>query len=564
MPRARPSDAEQLHAALQAQKAGNSDGAAAICRQILAHDPEQPHALLLLGLIEGKTDPAAGAALVARYVARAPGDPDALYNLGMLQQRSSDYRGALASFDRSLALRPAFAPAHHGKAVAFQEQGRLDDAAHEFEAAVRLAPTDAVLRNNYGSLRHSQGRLIEALSDFDLAIALDSNLAMAHCNRGIAARALGWPGESIPALRRALALDPELVKAYLELAEALETTEPEEAQRNRTEAVRRRRVIAQACLGTAEARVLILCSDGRGDVSTQFLFDRTRFDKIHAFLVDPASARVANAAELDAIPPFDIAFNAIADADRGDRYLADATALIARLGRPVLNPPARIPATRRERIAAALADVPGLAVPATRRLARAELAAWARAQSAFACPQVVRPVGSHGGDGLERIGAPDDLVRYLETMPFDTYYVSDYWDFRSPDGNFRKYRLIFVDGVVYPYHLAIGRDWKLHYFRVDMDATLKREEEAFLTNYRAVFPGMLGDALQTVAHRVGLDYAGIDCALTQDGRVLLFETNANMLVHLNDAPDAYPYKHRFVPRIFDAMADLVKRRAFGS
>ena len=562
MPRARQSDAEQLHRALEAQKAGDAETAAAICRQILAADAAQPHALLLLGLIEGKRDPAAGAALVARYVAQAPGDPDALYNLGMLQQRAGDYRTALDTFDRSLAIRPGFAPAHHGKAVAFQEQGRLADAAREFETAVRLAPGDAVLRNNYGSLRHSQGLLPEALSDFDRAIALDPGLAMAHCNRGIALRALGWPGESIVALRRALALDPELVKAYLELAETLETTEPEEAQRNRTEAVRRRRVIPQPCVGTPEARVMILCSDGRGDVSTQFLLDRKRFDKVHVFLVDPHGVADANAAELAKIPPVDVAFTAIADADRGDRYVADARALLERLGCPVINRPERIPATRRDRIAAALADVPGLAVPVTRRSSRADLAAWAAAQTRFACPQVVRPIGSHGGEGLERLADPAELVRYLEAMPFDTYYISDYWEFRGADGNYRKYRLIFVDGVVYPYHLAIGRDWKLHYFRVDMDADLKREEEAFLADYRAVFPGVLGDAVETVARRIGLDYAGIDCALTEDGRVLLFETNANMLVHLNDPIEAYPYKHRYVPRIFDAMAALVKRRAF--
>jgi Tfp pilus assembly protein PilF/glutathione synthase/RimK-type ligase-like ATP-grasp enzyme len=557
------SDVELLHIALAEQKAGRSDAAAAICRQILAHSPDQPHALLLLGLIEGRRDPAAGAALVARYVAQAPNDPDAIYNLGMLQQRAGDYRDALATFERSLALRPDFAPAHHGMAVTYQEQGRLDEAGAAFERAVRQAPTDPVLRNNFGGLRHSQGRLTEALNEFDIAIALDPNLAMAHCNRGIVVRALGWPGESIPALRRALALDPELVKAYLELAEALETTEPEEAQRNRTEAVRRRRVIPQPCVpGPAEARVLILCSDGRGDVSTQFLFDRKRFDKIHAFLVDPNNAPGADAAELDAIPPFDIVFSAIADADRGERYVADATALIGRFDRPVLNPPERILATRRDRVATALADIPGLAVPATRRLARAELAPWAAAQSSFARPQVVRPIGSHGGEGLERLEQPSELTRYLESMPFDTYYLSDYWDFRSDDGHFRKYRLIFVDGEVYPYHLAIGGDWKLHYWRVDMDATLKREEESFLADYRSVFAGEAGDAIRIVAQRLGLDYAGIDCARLADGRVLLFETNANMLVHLNDPADVYPYKHQYVPRIFEAIAAMVKRRAF--
>jgi hypothetical protein len=41
---------------------------------------------------------------------------------------------------------------------------------------------------------------------------------------------------------------------------------------------------------------------------------------------------------------------------------------------------------------------------------------------------------------------------------------------------------------------------------------------------------------------------------------VLFEANANMLVHLDDPPDRFPYKHRHVPRIFEAMTDLVRRR----
>ena len=97
-----------------------------------------------------------------------------------------------------------------------------------------------------------------------------------------------------------------------------------------------------------------------------------------------------------------------------------------------------------------------------------------------------------------------------------------------------------------------------------MDATLKREEASFLADWRSVFAGVAGDAIRTVARRLGLDYAGIDCARLADGRVLLFETNANMLVHLNDPADVYPYKHQHVPRIFEAIAAMVQRRAFGA
>jgi len=559
------SDTALLHAALAHHNAGRPDAASDLCRQVLARHPEQPHALLLLGLILGTDDPAAGARLIARYLDQSPNDPDAWHNFGMLRQRQRDHVGALAAFDRALALRDDLAPAWHGRAVSLHELGRLDEASSAFERALLLAPTDAVLRDNFGSLRHAQGRLAEALVEFDRALALDPGLATAHCNRGAAFAALGWPAEAEPGLRRALALDPELVKAHVWLAEVLDATgHPDAAQDHRARAVQRRRFSVQPCTGgVPQARVLIIGSTGRCHVSTELLVDRRRFDKIHVFLAGEGVAGSGAPPRTDDLPPFDIAFNAIADPDLGAPYLTEATALCRRHEVPVLNPPERIAATRRDRVAARMADIPGLAVPATRRLSRGELAQAAAGAHRFDRPQVVRPVGSHGGEGLERLERPSELDRYLAATPDEAYYLSDYWDYRSADGYFRKYRFIFVDGEVHPYHLAIGTGWKLHYLRIEMDVApwMKREEETFLADYRSVFAGPRAEAVQAVARRLALDYGGMDCGLCADGSVLLFEANANMLVHLDDPIESFPYKHSYVPRIFDAVAALVRRRA---
>jgi len=57
-----------------------------------------------------------------------------------------------------------------------------------------------------------------------------------------------------------------------------------------------------------------------------------------------------------------------------------------------------------------------------------------------------------------------------------------------------------------------------------------------------------------VRERFGLDYFGIDCALDPDGNLVVFEVNASMLVHDDNAE--FPYKDPFVRAIkvaFDAM-----------
>jgi tetratricopeptide (TPR) repeat protein len=559
-----PTETALLEQALAYQKAGHAPLAAQLCRQILATNPARPEALLMLGLILGRgDDAAAGAALIARYLAQRPDDPFAIYSLGMLRQRQGQDRAALALLDQALALKPEFAPALHGRGVALHALGRLDEAVPAFERALALEPRDAVARNNFGDLRRSQGQLDAALAAFDAAAALDPTLAIAPCNRGIVLAELGRHPEAVAAFERALALEPGLVRAHFELAEALEAMfRPADAHRHRVEAVRRHPVVVMPCAGDApEARILVLCSAGRGDVSVKFLLDPARFEKVLLFLLAPGDLPgdlpAGQAPRPTPLPPFDIVFNAIADADRGTRYLALAEAEGARHGRPVLNPPARIAPTRRDRTAAQLAGIPGLVVPATRRVARDALA-----RQPVTSPLLVRPVGSHGGEGLEKIEQSTELAPYAERMHFDDFYLTDFCDFSSPDGYFRKYRFVFVDRVAYPYHLAISRHWKVHYWRADMDeaAWMKREEAAFLADWSTVFSGVRGAAIQEVGRRLDLDYGGLDCGLLPDGRIVVFEANANILVHLNDPSDAFPYKHQFVPRIFDAMTALVLRR----
>jgi len=561
------SDAELLTAALRAQQAGRSADAAVLCRQVLAREAAHPQASLLLGLIVGQADPAAGAALVARYLEHFPDDPAATCNLGLLRQRAGDDAAALALFERALAGQPDLTAAWQGRGHALQGLGRLDEAAAAFERALALG-TDgaAVTRNILGDLRWSQGRLDAALAEFDQAIAADPRLTAAHLNRGIVLARLGRPAEAVTAFRQALALEPSSTAAHLELASALEALRlPEDARRHRTEAYRQQPVTLEPAIGAppagAEATVLVLCSADRRDVSVRFLLDPARFKKLHLVLLRPQDGGPHPPSVFESLPRFDVVFNTIADADLGVPYFAEAAALAARSRRPVINPPARLGATRRDRLAETLAGIPDLLVPATRRLSRAALV-----EQPLDGPKLVRPAGAHGGETLERIESAAELERFLLRTLADQFYLTDFYDFRSADGLYRKYRLIFVDREPYPYHLAIGPSWKLHYWRIEQDVTeaMKREEAAFLADWESMFAGPLGVAARAIARRLDLDYGGMDCGLTADGRIVLFEANANMLVHLNDSEAGFPYKHTYVPRIFDAMTALVRRRLTAS
>jgi hypothetical protein len=158
----------------------------------------------------------------------------------------------------------------------------------------------------------------------------------------------------------------------------------------------------------------------------------------------------------------------------------------------------------------------------------------------------------------------DDAGRqtYLDAVAASELYVSEFVDYRSPDGYFRKYRIIFVDGEPYPFHLAISPRWMVHYYNAPMSEHrwMRDEEHAFLARMDDLFRDTLADALREVAHQLALDYVGIDCAIDRDGRLLLFEADNALIVHMLDDPALFGYKHEYVPRLLTAIDAMVRRR----
>jgi hypothetical protein len=120
--------------------------------------------------------------------------------------------------------------------------------------------------------------------------------------------------------------------------------------------------------------------------------------------------------------------------------------------------------------------------------------------------------------------------------------------------------MIFVDGRAYPYHLAIARDWLVHYWTAGMeqDAARREEERRFLAEPSAALgPGAM-QAVEAVGQRLGLDYAGIDFGLLGDGRVVVFEANATMLVHPERDP-CFAYRNPSVEAIRAGFAAMLMR-----
>jgi glutathione synthase/RimK-type ligase-like ATP-grasp enzyme len=181
----------------------------------------------------------------------------------------------------------------------------------------------------------------------------------------------------------------------------------------------------------------------------------------------------------------------------------------------------------------------------------------------LALPVIVRPRGSHAGAGLARIDDVAALQHYLAARQEQEFFVARYVDYASDDGQFRKYRLVFVDGRPYACHLAIADRWDIWYLNAGMSlcASKRAEEERFMRAFDIDFARRHAHALSAIAARIGLDYFTIDCAETRDGSLLVFEADNTAIVHDMDPVELFPYKQPQMRKVFDAFTAMLDRRA---
>jgi hypothetical protein len=134
-------------------------------------------------------------------------------------------------------------------------------------------------------------------------------------------------------------------------------------------------------------------------------------------------------------------------------------------------------------------------------------------------------------------------------------------DARSPDGKIRKYRVMMIDGKLYPLHAAISRDWKIHFFSADMaDNPENREEDLrFLNQMPEVLGNPAIEALEKICSSLGLDYAGADFSLNAKGEILLFEANATMVVNPPETDPKWDYRRPAVQKILQAIQQMFRK-----
>jgi hypothetical protein len=358
--------------------------------------------------------------------------------------------------------------------------------------------------------------------------------------------------------RLALMLDPDLAVANQNLASILRQDGFwREADYHYERSYRRQSLF----IDQAEVplrNVLILCSARPGSVPFDHLIPQTSNTRLKWV--------IAYSPERE-LPHYDIVFNAIGDADIARHSRTEVDNFLALADKPLLNRPERVALTGRDHIGALFNGIEGIYVPAVARWDRLKDSSITNvpnvhkliADQAMTYPVIVRPVGGHGGEGVVLLASPQDTAAVTTA---DEAYLISYCEYRSDDGYYRKYRVIFVDRKPYPYHLAISSQWLAHYDTADMlHPGWKTLEEAWFLSDPVAALGQAGwSALEAMAQRMDLDYCGVDFSILPDGKLLIFEANATMLVHPEERQEALKFKNWHVQNILDAFDQLLDRR----
>lgn len=269
----------------------------------------------------------------------------------------------------------------------------------------------------------------------------------------------------------------------------------------------------------------------------------------------------ADTATLADLPDHDVAFMAIGQANSHGPVLARIRHLLADFPGPVMNnDPALIDSLTRDHVSTMLAEEPAILSPRTHRVARRDLAEVA-AELGF--PIVARPVGTHAGDGLERMADLAELSAWLDAQPAPDLYVSPFIDYRGPDGLFAKQRVVFIRGKAFASHMALSEHWIVHYLSAGMVESVEKRaaEQAWMERFDSDFAIRHAEAFAALHRHVGLDYFGIDCAELPDGRLLVFELDVAMIVHDMDSAAIFPYKKVAMRKLFDAFIAAARAMA---
>ena len=471
---------------------------------------------------------------------------EALSNLGNALRDLGQFDDAIASYRRALEIKPNCAEMYYNQGIVLQDLGQLEGAVASYRRALEIKPGYADAHTNLGNALRDLGQLDEAAASYRSALEIKPDFAITQCNLG---NVLLDSGDLVAAEKHfnmALRLDAELAQAHQGLACIFQRLGNEETSRyHRDRGFGKQPLSSVAFSGRGKpVQLLVLGSALEGNLPWRFLIDNNVF-RTTIMAVEYFDEQLQ-------LPPHQMILNAIGDADICQRGLEIACRLIEKSKAPIANHPAVVMQTGRLMNAKRLGVIPGVVTPRILLLSKADLSSGKALEiltsEGLLFPMLLRPPGFHRGNYFVRVDDPDAFSLAVGELPGENLLAIEFLDSCSTDNLFRKYRVMSISGSLYPIHMAISKQWMVHYFSSDMDKNeqFRKEEEAFLNDFATFFGPNVMSALDKINQTLGLDYCGIDFGIDKKGNILLYEANSTMLINQLTHERQWDYRRKAI------------------
>ena len=154
-----------------------------------------------------------------RSIALKP-DPVIYSQRGDLKAKLKDFAGAIADYDKAIALKPNDLASYYGSRGGINSQsGNYDRAIADYDQVISLQPDQAVAYNNRGVARSSKGDYDGAIADYAKAIALEPANVGFYANRAGSYLSKGNLDRAITDYDQIVRLEPDEASHYFTRAD---------------------------------------------------------------------------------------------------------------------------------------------------------------------------------------------------------------------------------------------------------------------------------------------------------------------------------------------------------
>jgi tetratricopeptide (TPR) repeat protein len=136
------------------------------------------------------------------------------FELGTLLVAAKEYEVAVASYDKSLAIKPDYPEALHNRGIALYKLGKYEQAITSYNQALEIKPDHHQAWNNWGNALYKLGRYEQAIASYNQALKIKLDYHQAWNNRGNALDDLGLDEQAIVSYDKALEIKPDYTSAF--------------------------------------------------------------------------------------------------------------------------------------------------------------------------------------------------------------------------------------------------------------------------------------------------------------------------------------------------------------